>query len=132
LGQALDRAKGRTVCERLDEEAGHGSRTLGHRVGGGGMRGPWPCGLSVQLVAPQRLDTGRGHGPQLLLGEPALTLARASKAVRVLEFGLQGRPSRRGETLAARGLAALRTPGVVSTTLGRGPKPRGDAMPMPT
>src|SRR4029453_11625280 len=62
--------------------------------------------------------------------EPDLKMAIAGKAARGLEFCLQGRQGRCGDTLVARGPGALRTQGVVQTTLGIGPKPRSDARPM--
>ena len=66
------------------------------------------------------------------LGQPDLNMAISGKAVRVLEFGLQGCEGRRGDTLVDRREGALIAQGAVSPALGIRPKPRGDAVPMHT
>jgi len=49
----------------------------------------------------------------MLLGYPGPNLAIAGKAVRVLEFVLQGRQGSRGDTLVARGYGPLLAQGLV-------------------
>lgn len=95
-----------------------------------GVRGPWPFGLGVPLVPPQRLDTRRGQGPLRLVGPPDAPLVRAGNAVWGLACVLQGRQGRRGDPLVARRQRPLRAQGVVSTALGIRLQPRGDAVAM--
>jgi hypothetical protein len=76
------------------------------------------------------MDTRIGQEHLMLLGQPDANLMIAGKAVWVLEFVLQCRQGCRGDTLVARGHGPLIVQGVVYTTLGIGPKPRRDAVPM--
>jgi hypothetical protein len=66
----------------------------------------------------------------MLLGQPDANVVIASKAVRIVQFFLEGRQRRRGNTLVDRGQGHLIAEGTGSTALGIGPKPRGHAVPM--
>jgi hypothetical protein len=107
------------------------SATVALRRGFLGVRGPGTFGLGMPLIPHQHRDADLRQGPLLLRSHPDLPRARAGTAVRVLEFGWQRRHGRRGAPLGDRGLGLLRAQGVVDTTLGAGPQPRGDPLPMP-
>jgi hypothetical protein len=66
----------------------------------------------------------------MLLGQPETNLVIAGKAVRVLEFFLQGRQGWRGDALAQGRPRDLITEHLVDPTLGVGLKPRRDTMTM--
>src|SRR5262245_55064079 len=76
------------------------------------------------------MDTRIRQGHLMLLGQPETNLVIAGKAVRVLEFCLQGRQGGRGDALAQGRARDLVTEHLVDPTLSVGLKPRGDTMAM--